>query len=276
MSAGPDTLDELATRLDRAAVSGSAIPQLGLHERMDEQAAYEVQHRVVRLREERGDPVIGMKLGFTNQAKAAQMGVFDVIAGSLTAGMRVGDGEVLDLGGLIHPRVEPELAFLLRRDVDLSGGAETPFTEAVAAVAPALEIIDSRYRDFSFSLQDVIADNTSASRFVLGPWVPLGGPGDCAQSGALDARGLANLGVSLDIDGEVAATGSTAAILGHPVRAYDACCRMARRFGFALPAGSILLAGAATVAVPLAGATTAAVRVARVGSASLRVSKGDE
>lgn len=254
-------LDVLAAVLAEAAAGATAIEQLSLHEHMDEQTAYELQHRVVRHRVDDGNPVIGMKLGFTNPTKAAQMGVFDVIAGSLTADMLVADGGSLDIDELIHPRVEPELAFLLKQDIELSASGYVPFSEAIAAVAPALEVIDSRYEDFTFSLQDVIADNTSASRFSLGQWV------------SADPRSIANCGVTLEVDGLVAATGSTAAILGNPVRAYDACCRMARQFGFSLPAGSILLAGAATVAVPLTGASTAAVRVSGVGSTRLQIKK---
>lgn len=256
-----------AAQLDRAAHDATAIPQLGLHEQIDEAAAYRLQHEVVARRVARGNAVVGMKLGFTNQAKAAQMGVFDVIAGSLTADMLVQDGGAIELGKLIHPRAEPEVAFLLARDVDPAADRVPSFFEAVSAVAPALEIIDSRYLNFSFSLQDVIADNTSASKFVLGAWVP---------SGQLtEQRGFSNAGTTLEVDGVVAATGSTAAILGDPIRAFEACCRMAKAWGFEMPAGSILLAGAATVAVPIEAARAVTARVTGLGTAQLQVSGGE-
>lgn len=257
--------EQYAFELDRAAQNATAIAQLNLHESLDEEAAYRIQHEVVAHRVARGNPVIGLKLGFTNQAKAAQMGVFDVIAGSLTADMLVQDGGTVFLDELIHPRVEPELAFLLKQDVDLSDPIGPSFFEAVEAVAPALEIIDSRYEDFTFSLQDVIADNTSASKFVIGHWVP---------TTAASPDSIANLGVVLELDGAVAATGSTASILGNPIRAFEACCRMARAYGFTLPAGSILLAGAATVAVPIGEAGSITARVTGLGSAQASILGG--
>src|SRR6266545_60736 len=96
------------------------------------------------------------------------------------------------------------------------GGTVTPLAamRALAGVAPALEVIDSRYRDFRFSLPDVVADNCSAAAIVVGPW---------ADPTAVD---LANLGLLLEIDGKVAQVGSTAAILGHPVRSLVAAARL--------------------------------------------------
>jgi|SRR5699024_5030640 len=258
------TLEEYAERLDRAAVAAQAIPQLALHESHDEATAYELQHRVVQHRINRGSSVTGMKLGFTNPTKAAQMGVFDVIAGSVTSDMHVPDNGVLSVDDLIHPRIEPEVAFLVARDLDFTAQQDVPFIEAVSAVAPALEIIDSRYENFKFSLQDVIADNTSASKYVLGSWLEF--------DSTLTATTIANLGVTLELDGAVSAVGSTAAILGNPIRAYEAICRLARKFDFALPAGSIILAGAATIALPLTGVSTASVHIGRLGSATVHTS----
>lgn len=258
-------LRDYAQQLASAAADARAVPQLALHETHDEATSYDVQHLVVQDRIERGASLTGIKLGFTNPAKAAQMGVFDVIAGSITSDMQVADGGTVALTELIHPRIEPELAFLVARDLDLSAPTNIPFTEAVSAVAPALEIIDSRYENFEFSLQDVIADNTSASKYVVGPWLSF--------DGSLSATTIANLGVTLELDGRVSATGSTAAILGNPVRAYEAACRLARKFGFTIPAGSIILAGAATVALPLSDVSTAAVRITGLGSATVHTTR---
>ncbi|MFB7941329.1 fumarylacetoacetate hydrolase family protein, partial [Streptomyces sp. NPDC056049] len=128
---------------------------------------------------------------------------------------------------------------------------------AVAGVAPALEVIDSRYDGFRFSLPEVIADNTSAAAYATGPWTrpeALGGP-----------RALANLGVVLELDGRPAETGSTAAILGDPLRALAAAARLAGP----LPAGTVVLAGAATAAVPLPPGTHVRATVARLGAVRL-------
>ncbi|WP_330256002.1 4-oxalocrotonate decarboxylase [Nocardia sp. NBC_00565] len=188
------------------------------------------------------------------------MGVSDVIVGQLTDAMRVADGTDVDLTRFIHPRIEPEVAFRLARDVDVND-ALTDLGDAVDAVAPALEIIDSRYRDFRFSLPDVIADNTSAAAFVIGQWQPF------HVSHRTDDIG--NLAVELRIDGALADVGSTAAILGHPLRALPALLAMARRNKIELRAGHVILAGAATAAAPFTASVVTA-HIARLGTVTVR------
>ncbi|MFC0531758.1 2-keto-4-pentenoate hydratase [Phytohabitans kaempferiae] len=252
--------DALAARLDEAARTAGAVPQLTREGPLSLADAYAVQRALVALRTARGDVPVGVKLGFTSKAKAAQMGVFDVVAGVVTARMRIADGAGPDFP-LIHPRIEPEIAFRLDADVDPAAPA-ADLTSAVGAVAPALEIIDSRYRDFSFTLEDVVADNTSAAGFAIGPW-----RGFAAASDGLD---LGNLGVVLEVDGVPAQTGSTAAILGHPLRALAATKRMAAAYGLPLPAGSVILAGAATAAVPLAAGSVVEATVTGLGRVTVQ------
>jgi 2-oxo-3-hexenedioate decarboxylase len=177
-------------------------------------------------------------MGFTSRAKMVQMGVHDMIWGRLTDGMALEDGAPVSLARFVHPRVEPELAFLLAKPLD--GRVSLPQAlDAVAAVAPALELIDSRYEQFRFSLTDVIADNASSSGYVIGPW---GDP----------RRELANLGLVLSIDGHARQIGSTAGILGHPLRSLVAAARLSAAAGEPLQAGWIVMAGGATAAEALA------------------------
>lgn len=232
----------LASILDEATRTTTAVLQLSSVTELSIEEAYAVQGEGVALRVEGGDTVVGVKLGFTSKAKAIQMGVSDVIIGVITEEMRIVDGDSINASRLIHPRIEPEVAFRLGADIDPTDPDDDRLLASLE-VAPALEIIDSRYRDFRFSLEDVVADNTSAAGFVLGGWRPFE-----HEDKRLD---IADQQVTLSIDGQVAATGSTADILGDPIRALQAVKRMARRYGLALPAGSIVLAGAATAAVPL-------------------------
>jgi 2-oxo-3-hexenedioate decarboxylase len=246
--------------LDDAAHNATAVAQLTMTTPFDLVEAYSVQRAWTRHRVKQGDTVVGVKLGFTSKAKAVQMGVSDVIIGTLFDRMRIDDGGEVDVSRLIHPRVEPEIAFRLLVDVN-PADSTADATAAAVEVAPALEIIDSRYRDFKFTLQDVVADNTSAAGFVIGPWRSLGQ----LESGP----DLSNLAVTLGIDDAVAETGSTGAILGGPVRALAAAKRLAGCYGLSLPAGSIVLAGAATAAVPLPGrGSSVTARIAGLGSVS--------
>ncbi|MBB2913268.1 2-oxo-3-hexenedioate decarboxylase [Streptosporangium becharense] len=224
-------MNRLAEILDEATLSGRAVPKLTDMVPLDVPAAYEVQRAGIERRRSRGERLIGVKMGFTSRAKMAQMGVDDVIWGLLTDTMLVESH--LDTGGLIHPRIEPEIAFLLDRPVRTPSDA----VAAVGGVAVGYEVIDSRYRDFDFTLADVIADNASACGFGHGPWRPLGDVG--------------NVGLLMEIDGRPVASGSSAAILGDPLRSLTAAARLAQAAGIELQPGWVVLAGAATAAVPL-------------------------
>lgn len=253
-----DRMEAIADLLADAEQAGNAVPQA--EDRLTVDEAYEVQATLLRRRLARGERRIGVKLGFTSLAKMTQMGLDDIIVGFLTDAYQVPDGGDLRVEGLVHPRVEPEVAFRLGEDVDPAAPA-ADLVGAVDAVAPALEIIDSRYRDFRFSLPDVIADNTSAARFAVGPWSPL--PAD-----------LGDLPVQLDIDGEVAAAGSTSAILGHPLEALRRLRGLAAQHRHPLRAGTIILAGAATAAVPLPQSAVVRARVAKLGVVSVTTMGG--
>ncbi|MCP3784682.1 4-oxalocrotonate decarboxylase [Micromonospora sp. A3M-1-15] len=254
---GPD-IAGIAEKLGAAADTATAIPQLAAETGLDVDAAYAVQAALLKRRLDRGERLVGLKMGLTSKAKMAQVGVDEVIWGRLTDVMRVPDGGTVDVADFIHPRVEPEVAFLLDR-LPEPGEPVGAFTRAVRAVAPAIELIDSRYANFTFSLPDVVADNTSAAAFVVGPWSPV-------------PEGLDNLGVLLEIDGRVAQVGSTAAILGDPRRALDEGIRLAGRHGVRLRKGWVFLAGAATAAVPLRPGAHVRAVVEKLGTASLKAS----
>lgn len=242
-------LDELASTLDGAAAAASATEQLPTALSLED--AYRVQARSVALRLARGERRAGWKLGFTSRAKMAQMGLHEVIWGRLTDAMVVADGGGVPAARFIHPRVEPEVCFLLGEPLE---GTVTPLRamRALAGVAPALELIDSRYRDFKFSLPDVVADNCSAAGIVVGPWSD-------------PATDVGNLGLVLEVDGRPAQIGSTAAILGHPVRSLVAAARLLAAAGERLEAGDLLMAGGATEAVALRPGSRVRLEMERLG-----------
>lgn len=250
-------IEALAQRLDHAALTATATPQLEVDPAFDVGRAYEVQKASIARRMARGERLVGMKMGFTSRAKMAQMGVDDLICGRLTDAMLVDDGGEVHLGDYVHPRVEPEVAFLLK--APLSGRVSpVQAREAVAAVAPALEIIDSRYENFKFSLTDVVADNSSSAGFVVGPW-------------ARPEEDLSNLGLILSFDGRPEAFGSTAAILGHPLRSLVAAARMSATHGIELREGSIVLAGGATAASALRPNLYVSLEIERLGRVGFSV-----
>lgn len=228
-------ITSLTNQLDAAMLGASPVQALDGELSVD--SAYRIQRSLLQRRVDRGEEVIGLKLGFTSAAKRQQLGVADVICGQLTDAMWAPTGGEVDLCARIHPRVEPEVALLLGNR-PARGAWPGRARLGIAAVAPAMEIIDSRYEDFRFSLPAVIADNASASAFVVGRWQEV-------------HQDLRNLGVVLEINGRPVQVGSSAAILGNPTLALVEAERLAGAANIALGPGSVVLAGAATAAVPL-------------------------
>lgn len=227
----------LAERVDTAAHRAQAIPQFANEEGLREAEAYAVQAASIARRVQRGERRTGVKMGFTSRAKMVQMGVDDMIWGRLTDAMAEGDGAPVSLRRFVHPRVEPELAFLLAKPLPANVSLPEAL-EAVAAIAPALEIIDSRFDNFKFTLGDVIADNASSSGYVIGPWRE-------------SRQDLSNLGLVMSINGAARQVGSTAGILGNPLRSLVAAARLSAAAGEPLQAGWLVMAGGATAAEPL-------------------------
>lgn len=227
----------LANQIDDAAFNASAIEQFSDSIELSTAQAYEIQAASIDNRLQRGEVLCGAKMGFTSREKMLQMGLDDLIIGRLTDAMQISEGAGIDLSDFVHPRVEPEIAFRLSKPLAKNINFVQAL-DAVDAIAPALEIIDSRYLDFKFSLADVLADNCSSSAFVIGGWQPRD-------------TDISNLGLALNFDDRAVAVGSTAAILGHPLRALIEAARLADEVGVELKAGDIVLAGAATAALTL-------------------------
>ncbi|USE76619.1 fumarylacetoacetate hydrolase family protein [Cupriavidus gilardii] len=249
--------EDITIRLDDAARYAREIPQFDTDNMLSLRDAYEIQRASIARRLERGERRVGLKMGFTSRAKMVQMGLSDVIWGRLTDAMQLEEGANVERSRFVHPRVEPELAFLLKKP--LAGnvtGAEA--LAAVEAIAPALEVIDSRYRDFKFTLPEVIADNASSSGFVVGGW----------HSASTD---FSNLGLVMSIDGRAVQIGSTAALLGDPLRSLVAAARVSAAAGEPLQAGWIVLAGGATPAEWIHPGQHIAMRMQGLGSVGFQL-----
>lgn len=208
---------------------------------LDEAWGYTVQDLDREQRIRSGDAVIGAKLGLTSAAKQERMGVDRPIVGFLTESMRLQAADVhLAMRHWAQPRIEPEIAFTTSRDIRHALTAKE-VASAVREVAVAAEVIDSRWTGYRFRIADVIADNTSAAGVLVG-----------ADRFDLDHAGdLASLTCRVEVDGETVHEATGAAILGHPLRALRLLSEHLGRRGDVLPAGSLVLAGALTDAVPL-------------------------
>src|SRR5439155_4591909 len=156
-------LEAMATALDEAAVQRRALthPLTDDDAGLDAATAYEIQRLVVAKRVERGARVVGAKLGLTSAAKQRQMAVSEPLYGWLTSDMVVDPSQPVDLDVFIHVRAEPEIAFLIGRELAAPATVASVLA-ATDAVFAAIELIDSRYEAFRFRHPDVIADNASS------------------------------------------------------------------------------------------------------------------
>lgn len=251
------TIESIAEILDTAALQGKSTPQISTSHEMSLDEAYQVQLASLQRRYARGEKLIGLKMGFTSKAKMEQMGVHDLIWGRLTDKMLYESSSDIPLSSFIHPRAEPEIAFLISRDIteDLT---LVNVKEYVSHVAVALEVIDSRYENFKFSLADVVADNCSSAAFSLGPWLGV-------------ETDINDILMSMVADDVIVGKGNSTAILGNPWESLLAAARLAKKYNEPIKEGFIILAGAASPAHYLKQGLTFSAHAERLGSVSLNV-----
>jgi 2-oxo-3-hexenedioate decarboxylase len=229
------------------------------HPDLDWNDAYAVQEELLRRKRARGLRLAGYKAGLTSQAKMRQMGVTAPVFGFMTDDYAVPDGGDVATRELIHPKVEPEIAFFTARALRGPGCHAGAVLAAIDFAIPAIEVIDSRYRDFKFDLKSVVADNTSAARFVVG-----GQPVDVSS---VDLR---TTGIVLERNGEPVAFGAGAAVLGHPATAVAMLANHLAARGAEIPAGTLILSGGITEAIAVSAGDTVRLRVQGMGSTGMR------
>jgi 2-oxo-3-hexenedioate decarboxylase len=224
--------------------------------------AYQIQEELIRIKQEEGHQILGPKMGLTSQAKMKQMNVEEPIYGYLMDNMQINNGGTVSLGELIHPRAEVEIAFILGADLQGPGVTAADVITATDYVVPALEIIDSRYEKFKFTLIDVVADNASSARVVFG-----------TKRTKPEELDLELVGAVLMINGELKALGAGAAVLGNPAQAVAMLANMLARKGEKLKAGQIILSGAITEAIELSVNDTVYAKLDGMGEAHFAVVK---
>lgn len=225
---------------------------------LDLDTGYAVQDLTLARRLARGERLIGVKLGLTSRAKQQRMGVTTPLVAWLTDAMVLPAGDPVPQGRLIHPRVEPEIVFVMGERLAGPGVTAAQALGAVESVLGGAEVIDSRYRDFRFTAGDVAADNASSGAFVTGP-VAL-------PPSELD---LALEGVLVEADGVIVDSATGAAVQGHPAEALALAANELGRRGLAIEAGWIVLTGGMTDAVHAPRGRSVAFHFSNLGSVFL-------
>lgn len=230
-----ETKEKIAEQLFQAEKNAEEVDKFTAdHPELDVETAYDIQDILLEKKlADSKSSLAGYKLGLTSEAKMKQMNVNEPCYGVLHHNMEVSEGTTISLDPFIHPKIEPEIAFVFEKDLDGPYVSVTDVLQATAYVAPALEIIDSRYRDFKFTLPDVIADNASSSRYIVGN-----------SYHNPDDFDLALLGMVYKQNGNIVSTSTGASVMGHPARAIAWMANKLIERGQSVKAGDVVLSGA--------------------------------
>jgi 2-oxo-3-hexenedioate decarboxylase len=210
------------------------------HPDIDVATAYRAQQAFIQSKLDAGETFVGYKLGLTSRNKQQAMGLDAPLYGRVTSGMISTYGDPVHFDRFIHPRVESEIAFLLARDIE-APATVTSVLAATDVVFGAVDVLDSRYESFQFTLTDVVADNASAGAFYLGPIARR--PDEVGD--------LRLIGCVVRVDGEVAMTAAGAAVMGHPAASVAWLANQLAAEGEGLEAGQLIFSGGVTAPVPV-------------------------
>ena len=254
------TLDALGDALYEALRTRRPIPPLTRsHPEMSLADAYQVQQRMIARRIERGERIIGSKIGVTSKAVMNMLGVGQPDFGYLLDGMVYNEGESIPIDTLIQPKAEGEIAFLLNRELKGPGVTAADVLAATEGVMACFEIVDSRIENWQIKIQDTVADNASCGVFVLGDQL-------------VDIRDLdlSLCGMAMEKNGDVVVTGAGAATMASPINAVVWLANTLGSLGISLKAGDIVLSGALGAMVPVAAGDNLRIAIGDIGGCSVR------
>ncbi|MGC8573608.1 MAG: 2-keto-4-pentenoate hydratase [Caldisphaera sp.] len=220
--------------------------------------AYQVQLLQIEEEVKLGKKIIGKKIGLTSKPMQELLGVTEPDYGHLMSDMYIADSNIVKLDNLIQPKVEGEIAFVLNRDLEGPNVTITDVYRATEGIMPAIEIIDSRIKNWKIKLPDTVADNASSALFVVG-----------ARLVSIRELDIKHIGMVIEKNGEVVGTGAGAAVLGHPANAVAWLANKLSEFGVRLKEGEIILSGALSAAVNIEKNTTFRISLYKLGDVSI-------
>jgi 2-oxopent-4-enoate/cis-2-oxohex-4-enoate hydratase len=223
--------------------------------------AYKIQEHFVARRVAAGERIIGKKIGATSKPVQDFLGVYQPDFGMLTSGMVYQEGDTIDLGTMIQPKAEAELAFVLKADLKGPGITAMDVIRATDYVLPCFEIVDSRIVDWKIKIQDTVADNASCGVFVLGK-----------TKGDPRVLDITLAGMVLEKNGEIFSTGVGAAVQGSPANAVAWLANTLGALGIPFKAGEVILSGSQSSLVPVVGGDELVCTVGGLGSCRVKFS----
>ena len=248
---------------DALRTAKTLAPLTDSHPEMTVEDAYHISLHMLRLREAAGERVIGKKIGVTSKPVQDMLGVFQPDFGFLTDAMQYADGATVSLSqsGLVQPRAEGEIAFMLKTDLQGPGVTRDDVLAATAWVAPCFEIVDSRIDDWKIKIQDTVADNASCGVFVVG-----------TQHTDPRTLNLAAASMQMWKNGAPAGSGVGAAVQGHPAEAVAWLANTLGAFGIPFKAGELILSGSLAPLVPAVAGDRFTMQIEGLGGCSIAFS----
>jgi len=229
------TLSKWADQLYQAEQTQQAIAPI--RDQLDASSTLDTAYAIQNINTERalsqGRRLVGRKIGLTSIAVQKQLGVDSPDFGMLFADMAYGDGEQIPTGQLIQPKVEAEIALVLKNDLIKAQHTIEDIIAATDYAVAAIEVVDSRIEHWKISLLDTVADNASSAALVLGN-----------QKVSVDQIDWVNCQMYMTRQGEVVSQGQGKACLGNPLNAAVWLADEMVRRGRPLQAGDIVLTGA--------------------------------
>jgi 2-keto-4-pentenoate hydratase len=260
MSQNSLDLEQVALLLDQAEQRRTSIEPLSeRYAAFDAAQAYAIQRHWLSQKLARGEQLVGHKVGLTSKAMQEQMGVDQPDYGFLLASMVLPSGSTLSTDELIQARIEPEIAFWLAEDLRGPGVTVADVLAATRGVSAALEVVDSRIKDWRIRLADTIADNASSARVIVSA--------EIVPPQELDLQAEA---VALTRNGSPTGTGDGRAVLGHPAAAVAWLVNKLAEFETGLRAGELVLPGAMCASVPVARGDRFVATFTRLGSVAVQ------
>ncbi|WP_462409780.1 2-keto-4-pentenoate hydratase [Neobacillus sp. Marseille-QA0830] len=250
---------ELAVQLREAELTGASIAPLTSQTELSVEEAYHVQLENIKHKLSQGQKIVGKKIGLTSLAMQTMLGVNEPDYGHLLDSMVVENSGLLSVEKLLQPKVEAEIAFILKKELRGPNVTTLEVLQATEYVVPALEIVDSRVKDWKITLADTVADNASSGFYVLG--------GKPTKVSEID---LELIGMMFTKNGELVNTGVGAAALGNPASCVAWLANKLSEFDISLKAGEVILSGALSAAVEARAGDTFTARFAHIGQVSVR------
>lgn len=247
-----DQLAEAENTLVGIAPLTSVAPEMTVKE------AYGIQLENIYRKVEAGQKIVGKKIGLTSLAMQKLLRVDEPDYGHLLDSMVIENGGALSIEKVLQPKVEAEIAFVLKKELRGPSITALDVIQATDYILPALEIVDSRVTDWKIKLVDTVADNASSGFYVLG--------GKPAKISDVD---LELLGMAFYKNGEVANTGVGAAALGNPANCVAWLANRLSEFDISLRPGEVILSGALSAAVEAKAGDSFSARFAHLGTVSV-------